>query len=187
MNRREFHKRALATGAALGVGGAIVAPKAVETAQMPDGLDPVLGLKPTLFAFPDEPADILFTRVIAYMPVEYVDCRGDVQLLSGANLERFKQNPLILDVCGDLRNALPIGKVDWIQPIGDSLAFQMRIKTVYADAMRAGEIRFLNMGYVNHEVTAPTLDDKRRFGRGAKQMIRRWDLLEISPAGDFRC
>ena len=124
--------------------------------------------------------------VIAAISTGTIDRDNEVMLPKGAQLERFKANPVVL--WSHDSSAPPIGKAIWIQKGTKKIT----AKVEFAETERAEEVwqlfkgGFLNafsVGFDPIEHRAPTPADIRKNPDWASvsRIFSKWELLEFSP------
>lgn len=129
---------------------------------------------------------------VAVLTCETVDYDQEVVLAGGADLTRFRKNPVIL-LCHP-RGApgefypLPVGRALWVKREGDALIAGIRftrastmgreIAGLFADNMMSG----FSIGFSSLASSPPTREEKAAHPEWAKAVLihRKWKLLEAS-------
>lgn len=130
--------------------------------------------------------------VIARITTDIVDDDREVVLPGGADLSRFRLNPIIM-LCHAYGRPgeyypLPVGKAIWTRQEGNGLVQGIRfsretpmgrqVLALFAEKM----LRTFSIGFTSLEASAPTKQElaRRPDWRDAVVIHRRWKLLEVS-------
>jgi len=123
--------------------------------------------------------------IVAEVTTAAVDRDREVVLPSGAQLENYRKNPVVL-WAHDYRG-LPIGKNLWIKPSSNGLLAKTqfarheeanKIFEAYAD----GVLRGWSIGFIPLEESPPEPDEIKATPEwaSAENIVRKWELLEYS-------
>ncbi len=133
--------------------------------------------------------------VVAVITCETVDADNEVVLAGGADLSRFRKNPVI-QLCHSYGKPgeyypLPVGKALWVRQEGPALIAGIRFARTSAmgrevtGLFEESVLSAFSIGFVSLEASPPTKEEKRTHPEWADASLihRRWKLLEVSAVG----
>lgn len=133
--------------------------------------------------------------VIATITCETVDADNEVVLAGGADLSRFRKNPVI-QLCHAYGKPgeyypLPVGKALWVRQEGPALIAGIRFARTSAmgrevtGLFEESVLSAFSIGFQSLEASPPTKEEKRAHPdwADASMVHRRWKLLETSVVG----
>ncbi len=130
----------------------------------------------------DQPGDLPERAVRAVISQEVVDADREVLLLDGADVSRWRRNPLFLD---GHRIDVRIGHGIGIFREGDKLVADLKFNDTdigesrYQE-YRRGDMREFSVGFSVFEERSPTDSDKDGFGDELANVVAKWALIEVS-------
>jgi phage head maturation protease len=139
--------------------------------------------------------DMEARTVRAYITTPDLDADGEVVLPRGADLSRFKKNPIVFQV-HNYGSRDVVGRVESLKMEDDGIIATVRFsprppslpaeQEWLADTLlwlfHVGDLKGWSIGFMTQDARSPSKADRERWGDGLKRVITRWMLCELSVA-----